>query len=375
MSIWSKVLVGFIFVASVAFFYFATRTLASHRAWQEAARSYDLPLEKAQKEIAQLQEGNSAATPPVLSISQLDVKLHDLLVGRGKVWRGCAVKTFDQNTLQLVVEVPFPDPHQIQDKMVLYLFEESEPGHYMGEYKVAGIAEKAVELAPTMKPPTPALLKLQQDRVRGTKVPWSIYEKLPTDQHEVFRGYDQAQLAQMMPGVPPETLQEFLRDGSDAQKGVDPDDRVFDGKYERLLRDYEVYFHEIHGQLASVRDQIAAAKTDKAIADKLQADTEKEVAARQSLIDMTLKPDLAEVQGELAIVTTHRDALAEKLDGKKDESGKSLTKGVHQQIEEALAENKRLLAQWTSLQVGAAKRLDELIDRETTGPATSYTGE
>lgn len=373
MSIWSKVLVGLIFVASVAFFYFATRTLASHRAWQEAAGSYAVPLEKVQKEVKQFEEGNTTATPPTASISQLNVKLHDLMAGRGKVWRGCSVKRVEPDT-SLLIEVPFPDPNQIQDKMVLYLFEESLPGHYMGEYKVTGIAEKAITLAPTMKPPTPKLLKQQHDRISGTKITWSIYEKLPTDRHDVFRGYDQAQLAQMMPGVPAETLQEFLRDGSDAQKGVDPEDRIFAGKYERQLRDYEVYFHAIHGQIASVRDQIAAAKTDKAIADKLQADTEKEVAARTTLIDTTLKPELEEVKGELAVMTAHRDALLEKLEGKKDENGKLIAKGVNQRIEEALAENKRLLAQWTALQVGTAKRLNEVIERETAGTAP-YTGE
>lgn len=375
MNIWSKVLLGFIFVASLGSFYLATRTLASHRAWQQAAKSYEAPLEKAQKEITLIEEGNDAATPPVPSMGQLDVMLHDLMVGRGKVWRGCAVKSLDPKTLQVAVEVPQPEPHQIQDKMVFYLFEESVPGHYIGEYKVVGIADKMVSLAPTMQPPIDKLFQQQLNRIKGTGSLWSMYEKLPTDRHDVFRGYDQAQLAQLMPGVPANVLQEFLRDGADAQKGVDPEDRVFDGKYDRELRDYEVYFHELNGQIASLRDQIAAAKTDKAIAEKLKTDTEQEVAARQTLIDKTLKPDLEEAQGELAVITEHRNALQEKLEGKKDANGKLLVKGVNQKVAESLAENKRLLAQWTALQVGTAERLNELIERETSGPAPSYIGD
>jgi hypothetical protein len=176
-----------------------------------------------------------------------------------------------------------------------------------------------------------------------------------------------------MPGVPPDVLQEYLRDGTDAQPN-DLADRVFNKKYERQLRDYVEYYHELNRQIASLRDQIAAAKTDEAIAKKLQADAEKEVEARTTLIEKTLKPELAEAQGELALITSHRDELQARLDGKKDDNGNVVEKGVNQQIEEALAENKRLLAEWTSLQFAAAKRLNELIDRDTAATAP-YTGE
>jgi hypothetical protein len=361
MSIWSKVLLGLILVASAALFYLATSTLAANRAWREAAKSYDAPLDRARKEAAQIEEGNDSATPPVPSLSQLDVKLHDLMVGRGKVWRGCVAKS-EQN-LQILVEVPVPDPHLINDKMVLYVFEEGEGGHYLGEYKVVGLgADKQVQLAPTLVPPIPQLLNQLSGRIRGTKVTWSLYEKLPTDRHDVFRGFNQEQLAQAMPGVPPETLAEFLRDGSDTQAG-DPPDRVVKGKYERLLRDYGVHFHQLNGQIAQLRDQIAAARTDKAIAEKLQADTEKEIQTRQTVIDKTLKTELAEAKEELAVITAHRDHLQEKFDE------------VVKNVKETLAQNRRLLEQWTKKQVDSAKRLNEVIERELSDRTPSYTGE
>jgi hypothetical protein len=373
MSIWSKVLVVLIFLTSIGGLYLAAKTLRAHKNWQLAVQSYDVPLEKAEKERTLLEEGNPNATPPVPSITDLEVKLHDLMTGRGKVWRGCGVKQLKQDSLGLSIEVPFPEPNQIQDKMVLYLFEESEPGNFIGEYKVVGIADKMIELLPTTLPPTKKLFDQQVQRIQGTRVPWSLYETLPTDRHDVFRGYDQAQLSQMMPGVPPDALQEYLRDGSDAQPS-DPAERVVNGKYERQLRDYVFYYHEFNRQIASLRDQIAAAKTDEAIAKKLQADAEKAVASRNELIDKTLKPELAEVQGELAVITAHRDELQQKLEGKKDENGKVVEKGVDEQIAEVRAENKRLLAQWTALQFAAAKRLNELIERDTAA-ASSYTGE
>lgn len=375
MSIWSRVLVGLIMLTSLVFLYLATKTLAAHRNWQMAVATYDKPLEAAQKEITRITEGDLAANPPVPSISDLEVKLHGLMTGRGKTWRGCILRKDKLNpaTLEFVVEVPFPDPHQIQDKMVLYLFEDREPGFFIGEYKVTGLAEKSVSLAPTVLPPTKKLLDGLRARIQGTQVTWSLYETVPTDRHDVFRGYDQNQLSQLMPGVPPQVLQEYLRDGSNAQPG-DPPDRVINGKYERQLRDYVTYYHEVNRQIAILRDQIAAAKTDEAIAKKLQADAEAEVASRTELIEKTLKPELAEAQGERDVITAHRDALLAKLEGKKDAEGKLVEKGVNQQIEDALAENKRLLAEWTRLQFGAAKRLEELIERDTAA-AGSYTGE
>ncbi|HZZ79111.1 MAG TPA: hypothetical protein VFE62_11360, partial [Gemmataceae bacterium] len=129
------------------------------------------------------------------------------------------------------------------------------------------------------------------------------------------------------------------------------------------LRDYGVHFHELNGQIAELRDQIAAAKTDKTIAEKLQADTEKEVQIRQTHIDQTLKSELAEAKEELAIIAAHRDNLKQNLDA------------VVKKVKQTLALNKRLLAQWTEMQLGAARRLNELIEREASASAAPYTGE
>ena len=363
MSIWSKVLIGLIFVATLGFYYMAVRTLASHRAWQEAVATYPPKLEVEYKTIKKVEEGDDTTTPPTLSIRELEVKLHDLLTGRGKVWRGCVIQKADPQSLQLAVEVPFPDPHQIKEKTILYLFDEADNGQYLGEFKVNAVADKAVQLEPTMKPPTANVLKSFMDRLnRGAKSTWSMYEKLPTDRHDVFRGFDQNQLAQLMPGVPPDVLQEYLRDGSDAQPN-DPPERVVDKKYERLLRDYGEYFHSLNDQLASLRDQISAATTDKQIADKLQADAEKEVQARQAIIDKTLKPELERSKQELAEITAHRDALQARLDD------------VTKKVDATLADNRRLLAQWVAMQTSAADRLNEVIERETAGAAAPYTGE
>lgn len=352
MSILSRVLVGFILVASIGFFILAAYNLKARTAWEQEIQRIENQLPPLAKQIEALINGDESATPPQPGIRKLEIQMHDLMASRGKVWRGCTVQKIDAN--EVLVEVPFPDPHQIQDKMVLYAFEEGDQGGYIAEFKVAGIADKKVSLQPTMSFQFPWQLK----RINQSRVPWSLYEKMPGDRHDVFVGLNQAQLAALMPGrppdirpVPPEVLQEYVRDGTPAEPN-DPPERVVNGKYERVLNDYEVYFHWAHAQVASLNDQIAAATTDLALAEKLRDDAQQEVAGRQKTIDETLKPELTEVQGELTTISEHLAALQQKL------------AQVEAEIQATQAENKRLAAQWTNWQLEAAKRLNELIERD-----------
>lgn len=346
MSLFSKILVGLVFVASLPFLVLAAYALKAHVAWEEAAASYDKPLAALAEREKLAIEGNDAVTPPVQGISALQVRLHKVMVGRGRVWRGCTPSPQIGAKNEVVVEVPDPDPHQIEDKAILHLIEEGPTGAYLGEFKVVGLADKKISLAPTM-----SLFEVQEKALKASRTTWSLYERLPTDRHDVYEGLDQAQLAAMLPNLPPEDLDEFVRDNTPA-KPSDPPDRVVDGKYQRPLIDYDVFFHDMHAQLAGLSDQVAAATTDLALAKKLQEDTEREVKSRQEHIDKVLKPELEESQAELATITAHRDALAKELEDRQAA------------VTSLLAENKRLAARWTAWQLGAAQRLNELIDSE-----------
>lgn len=355
MSLFSKILVGLVFVASLPFLVMAAYALKAHVTWEEVAASYDKPLAALAEREKLANEGNDAAAPATrsvsdLGISDLQVRLHKVMVGRGRVWRGCSPSKVGANN-EVVVEVPAPDPHQIEDKAILHLIEEGPAGTYLGEFKVVGLAEKQVSLAPTM-----SLFEVQEKALKASRTTWSLYERLPTDRHDVYAGLDQAQLAAMLPNLPPEDLDEFVRDNTPA-KPSDPPDRVVDGKYQRPLIDYDVFFHDMHTQIARFKDEISAAITDSALAKKLQEDTEREVKARQEHIDKVLKPELAESSQELAVITAHRDALTKRLEE------------AQASVEALLAENKRLAAKWTAWQLGAAQRLNELIDSEQASAA------
>lgn len=363
MSIWSKVLAGCIVFASLFLFYFSTKMLVAEKNWQEAAKSYDKPLETAEKSARLALEGDRTATPPVPGIPDLEVKQHDMLVDRGRVWN-CIAQKGDPNTGACAVAVEQPDPHRIQDKSIVYLFEDNPANrgdttnlHYLGEFKVAAIAEKLISLEPTMK-----LSERQRKNIVGSKAPWLIYERMPVDRNDVFAGFDQQQLSALMPGVPAEVINEYLRDGKESQPD-DPEARVMNGKFERALRDYVVFFHDLHAEIASYQDMIAAATTDLAITQKTLADTNKQVELRQQQIDKELKPELKEVSDERDLVLAQVDVMAKKL------------AEVRAENDETIAENRRLLAEWTKVQFAAAERLNELIDGAKNGRKDTYDSE
>lgn len=361
MNIWSKVLAGCIVFASLFLFFFAVKMLSAEKNWQQAAQSYEKPLADAAKRAQLALEGDPAATPPVPGILDLEVRQHDLLVDRGRVWRNCIAQKADPATGQCAVAVAEPDPHQIQDKSIIYVFEENPNDrgdtnnlHYLGEFKVSAIADKLITLDPTMK-----LNERQRKNIAGTKAPWVLYERMPVDRNDMFAGLDQQQLAALMPGVPAEVINEYFRDGKDAQPD-DPEARVFNGKYERALRDYVVLLHDLHAEVASYEDKIAADTTDLKITQDTLAATQKQVELHQQQIDQELKPELKEVSDEHQLVTTQVEDLRKKVAELRAEN------------DATIAENKKLLAQWTDLQFAAAKRLNELIDGAKGGPADKY---
>ncbi|HUY87652.1 MAG TPA: hypothetical protein VMV10_02850 [Pirellulales bacterium] len=356
MNIWSKVLAGCIVLASLFLFFFAMKMLSAEKNWQQAAKSYDKPLEDAAKRTQLALEGDRTATPPVPGIRDLEVAQHDLLVDRGRVWRNCIAQQVNPNTGQCAVAVADPDPHRIQDKSIIYVFEDGDSTtfHYLGEFKVAAIADKLITLEPTMK-----LSERQRKSIAGTKAPWLLYERMPVDRSDMFAGLDQQQLATLMPGVPAEVINEYFRNGKEAQPD-DPEARVMNGKYERALRDYVVFFHDLHAEIASYQDKIAAATTDLKITQDTLADTQKQVDLRQEQIDKELKPELKEVSDERDLVTTQVEELQKKVAALRAEN------------DATIAENKQLLAQWSNLQFAAAKRLNELIDGAKGGRADKY---
>ncbi len=190
MSIWNKVLIGFISLASVVFFYMGARTLKTQQYWRELAREHQEQIDATEQQSCQLVDGGQEENEEVgLGIERLRLDLHKLLIDRGRVWYNCEPQQVDPQTGQVTVATDLPDPHRIAEKTVLYVFEEADvqqQGSYLGEFKVTAAPEKErqVQFEPSMK-----LTQRELQRLGRSKGPWTLYEIMPIDDncdYEVF---------------------------------------------------------------------------------------------------------------------------------------------------------------------------------------------
>ncbi|HVC99134.1 MAG TPA: hypothetical protein VND64_36055 [Pirellulales bacterium] len=354
MSIWSKILVGFIFLASLGLMYTAARSLKSHKNWMTAGQSYEKPLLNSARQSEILQEGDVTTDPPTPGIRDLGVRLHSLMVDRGRVWQG-VMTAFQPDTGLMAVKIDNLEKDQLQEKTLLYVFAAPEAGGYLGEFSVLGIADTTLGLTPAMQ-----LLKEKNfnevERIANARQsPLTIYERMPSDRHLVdLFGNNKDALAAWLQGLPPKVADEYARDGQPAGPD-DPLDHVINGKYVRQLRDYEVYFHELHAQSFKLKDDIAVATTDKAIAERTRDDTLRQVQQRKDEKEKKLEPEFAEVSAERDLIAKHLAALEARL------------AEVAKEEADLLAEIEARNKEWTDLQTRAAERLNELIDGANAG--------
>ena len=89
MSIWNKVLVGLIFVASLAFFYMAMRTLKTHQYWRQNARGHRKRLDEFQEKNRQLVKGSGEGEDYQPGIEGLRLELRKILADRGRAAGEC----------------------------------------------------------------------------------------------------------------------------------------------------------------------------------------------------------------------------------------------------------------------------------------------
>ena len=151
MSIWNKVLLGFVGVASVVFFYTAARTLKTQKYWRELEKQFSEKLDALEKRNRELVDSDELEDK-TLGIRRSEADLDRLLVNRGRVWEKCEPQKIDPRTGQVAVNTDSANPNRISDKMILYVFEEGEGqkgGRYIGEFKAdmesLGVADADIE--------------------------------------------------------------------------------------------------------------------------------------------------------------------------------------------------------------------------------------
>ena len=402
MSIWNKILIGLIFVASVAFFYMAARTLKTHEYWKSVAQGYEF-LIGVQNEFAENCEngGRLALLPQDASedhsdttelrrivssgkfdraamessieeiekdtpgTRQLKFKLSCLTQERGRAWYGCSPQPQGEQNGVVRVKVSETDSHGITKHSEMFVFEEwplergedgkARGGRYLGVFVVTDVDPQQVwiDLKPVMKP-TEEEQKLIDASVGGTvpwindagNVTWALYARMPLDDHKILAEMSDEEFAIRMP---PETLAEYIHDGDEAAKadleqwGVEG--KIEKGKYVRLLRDYRARFKYVHQQRPILVDKMETAIRDAAFALAAQAEAEKERDFRRNEVTM-FKERLAKYERE-------RDAAKAHLDMLEAAAG-----NIQQSIDQISAANQANLARIAKAQKDLAEQIE-----------------
>jgi hypothetical protein len=351
MSIWNKILIGFIIVAALTFFYLAARTLKTHQHWRQLAGKLQEQVETLQEENHKLihddpeeQEADAQGNDLQPGIKRLRLELYKLLVDRGRAWYNCTPEQVDRQTGQVAVKTDFPDPHGIADKSILYVFEEKDiedkddpaKGQYLGEFKVTGVAERQVVLQPIQKQTAEQLTRLANST--GT---WRLYDIMPIDVRSVFSTLSEEDKQKILPAG---SVKDYTKDGKAAEKD-DPEGRVVDGKYVRLLRDYQKLFHAYHLQRVLLADQFIVTAKDFQYIDATRKDAMEQQKFREN--------ELAQLKAEMAKVSRERDAvrgLYQVLQPR--------VLGLQQSIAQIAASNRAAAARIAQIQAEATRRIN-----------------
>jgi hypothetical protein len=337
MSIWNKILIGFIFVAAVAFTYFGARALKTHQYWREIALKHEAQLRQ-EKERHEVLINGTESEP---GIRQAMLDLHEQLVDRGRVWRGVTPQRVEasqdektgQPVVALTVQMDTPDPHLIEKDANLVIFEEKdiqEKGQYLGRFTVEAVAGKQVQLKPCMR-----MTQREVQRLQASRDKWCMYEIMPIDNHTVFANCDELDKL-----IPQSSLDEYVKDG----QPTDPNNPEAE-KFQRKLRDYSVLFTAYHQAHSVWLQKMEAANRDKGYVEAGLAQAKREVEECQKDI-ADLKGELAQINRERDAVAAHRTAVEAKL------------AEIRQAVAQTLAQNRQLASSIARIQLEATRQID-----------------
>ena len=281
MSIWNKVLVGLIGVASLALFYLAARTMKTHQYWRELAAKYEQRIDQLDRANEALVEGSGrGARQP--GIRQLRLELSNLVLDRGRQWLHCERQGQGESQgwyggshrHDSTSPIPTASP-TARCSTVSKRPTSQKQGRYLGEFRVAKSDEKQKEavMAPT------ARLSPAGDRASGHHqgALGPLRDRCPGI---ITRFLPRSATSEKKAMLPAASLPEYLKDGKPAG-GNEPPDRVADGKYVRPIRDYQVFFTADRVQRTLLVDAIdAATRDEKLLQDALAQAKQQEEAVK-----------------------------------------------------------------------------------------------
>jgi DNA repair exonuclease SbcCD ATPase subunit len=355
MSIWNKILIGLIIVASLVFFYTSSRMLKTQKYWSDLAEKYNKRIEELQKNDKLCEVGGTINGEFKPGIEQVRAELNKLTVDRQRVWYNCDPKVEinrQSGAVSVKVTIDQPNPSGIANKSILYAFEEAptaQKGQFLGEFKVTAVADKQITLEPAFK-----ITKMDLDKLAQAKRPWDLYDSLPHDNHEILSQLSEQDKKAMLPA---DSAAEYIDDGKQAAQGAPPQ-QIVDGKYVRPLRRYDYLFDMYRLKITELVDKEEADKRDKQMVDDTLADAQRQVQFYQDQVKV-IKIILAKIERQRDAVKAHLDKLKEKFAEAKSA------------VADLIKNNKAMAGQIAKIQLDATRRIDE----RTRAMAQSANGE
>jgi hypothetical protein len=358
MSIWNKVLLWLIGLASIGFLILGARTLKTHQFWMSSAKKLETSLGN---EV--LRTGlHSEVRELNAEIGEQRLQLHKLLVDWPQVWSNCAVQVRpDRNSVVVVATIEPPAdaagkvlaPHGIPAAGTLYAFEDTpagEPGRYLGEFNVTKVEEKQITLQPAFSPGQLDVKKINE----ASRAPWTFFNVLPQDNHDTFALLTEDQKKAILPA---DSVGDYQADGKPAGPQV-PKDRIdAQGNYVRPLRDYAQLLNHARLQNTILYDEMEATTRDLALVKGAQEDAQRQVQFAQNQI--------TEFKALLAKREKERDAVAQFNKDQKDQLEGGLLKqlkdklaAIEAEINRLIEQNKAMAGQIAQKQLEATRLID-----------------
>jgi hypothetical protein len=298
-----------------------------------------------QKENQNLQEGRKIGDEFEPGIAQVRAELNKLIVDRHRVWYDCnPAVSIDKQTGAVTVKatVAQPDPSGITPNTILYAFEQAgvqQKGRYLGEFKVTAAGDKQVTMEPAFR-----LLPWDREKLSTAKGPWTLYDSMPHDNHQIFARLSDEEKKALLPA---DSLSEYLEDGQPAAKD-EPPERIVDGKYMRQLRDYAYLFKTYRLDITELIDLEQADMRDLKLLEDTLADAKRQVQFYQGQVTV-FQALAAKFQRQRDAVLNYLEKLKEKFAAAKEA------------VEKTIQKNKAMAGQIAKIQLDATRRIDQRV--------------
>ena len=390
---WGYVLVVLgIFLSTLGFFVLAAETLRINAVLRRQVNELDGNLADVRAKNEALEKGTDDAgivnqlrneevriPEDAESIPSLADLEHELLLetrDRGRVWWNVTPTNFNPETGAVDIGVPRPVPAGVKDDSVVVLFEDGEPQlpaadgtprgpQYLGEFRVTAVDAQTARLEPVLR-----LDDFEKRRLANSRGPWTMYDTMPGDRHEIFADMSEDELKQTLP---PQSVNEYLRHGQPAgpddenirQEGYDesgkllPRDQLGQAAkrvYQRRLRDYAQEFDELARRRTALVVDIAG----------VQKDNERLKVAQESAKELQTfrEEDLRKLNTDLAGIKKEREAIEHHL----SQVERHLARG-RELLAETLRRNREMAEQLRARQARAAESVEGAASAaEAAGP-------